>query len=99
MLNAAAIAFADILSPPFRGVLWKSLALTIALLIALWVALEWMLANWIGTAWPWLNTAFEILAGIGLLIGLGFLVAPVAALFVGLLRRRHCRGCRACALP
>ena len=47
MLDAAALALRDILSPPFRGVLWKSLALTIGLLVALWVALEWLLANWV----------------------------------------------------
>ena len=83
MIDAAALALRDILSPPFRGVLWKSLALTIGLLVALWLALEWLLASWIATSWPWLDTAFEILTGIGLVIGLGFLVAPVAALFVG----------------
>jgi CysZ protein len=83
MINAAATALGDILSPPFRGVLVKSLALTIGLLVALWLALEWMLTSWIATAWPWLNTAFDILAGIGLVVGLAFLAAPVAALFVG----------------
>src|SRR5882724_3057599 len=83
MFNAASLALGDILSPPFRGVLTKSLALTIGLLLALWLALEWLLTSWIATSWPWLDTAFDILAGIGLVVGLGFLAAPVAALFVG----------------
>ena len=83
MINAASLALGDILSPPFRGVLVKSLALTIGLLLALWLALEWLLTSWIATSWPWLNTAFDILAGLGLVVGLGFLAAPVAALFVG----------------
>jgi CysZ protein len=83
MINAASLALGDILSQPFRGVLWKSLALTIILLAALWVGLEWLLSHWIATSWPWLNTAFEILAGIGLVVALAFLIAPAAALFVG----------------
>lgn len=83
MIHAATLALRDILSPPFRGVLRKSLGLTLALLVALWLALEWLLTSWVATAWPWLDTAFNILTGIGLVVGLGFLVAPVAALFAG----------------
>ena len=83
MIQAASLALSDILSPPFRGVLRKSLALTIVLLVALWLALQWLLTSWVATSWPWLDTAFDILAGMGLLVGLGFLVAPVAALFAG----------------
>ena len=84
MLQSAALAFRDIFSPPFRVVLVKSLALTIALLIALWLLLQWLLAGWVAAPWPWLDTALAILTGIGLVIGLGFLIAPVTALFAGL---------------
>ena len=84
MLDAAALALRDIFSPPFRGVLLKSLALTITLLAALWLTLEWLIVRFVAIPWAWLDTAFEILTGIGLVIGLGFLVAPVAALFAGL---------------
>jgi CysZ protein len=84
MIAAAVLAFRDILSRPFRGVLVKSLALTIGLLIALWLGLEWSVAHFVTTPWRWLDTFLDILTGIGLVIALGFLVAPVAALFVGL---------------
>ncbi len=84
MLDAASLALRDILSPPFRGVLLKSLALTIGLLVALGAALEWLLAAWVTLPWHWADTAFSILAGIALLVGLGFLIAPVTALFAGL---------------
>lgn len=84
MIDAATLAFRDILSPPFRGVLLKSLALTILLLVALWLGLEWLIAYFVTTPWPWLDTFLDILTGIGLVVALGFLVAPVAALFVGL---------------
>ena len=84
MLESAALALRDIFSPPFRGVLLKSLALTIALLAGLWLVLEWLLATFVTIPWPWLDTAFAVLTGIGLVVGLGFLVAPVTALFAGL---------------
>lgn len=84
MLDAAFLALREILSPPFRGVLVKSLALTLGLLVALWLLLERLLSTWVEIPWPWLDTAFSILTGIGLVIGLGFLIAPVTALFAGL---------------
>ncbi len=84
MLDAAILALRDILSPPFRGVLWKALALTVALLVALWLALEWLVAHFVTTPWPWLDATLDIMTGVGLLVALGFLVAPVAAIFAAL---------------
>jgi CysZ protein len=84
MLQSATLALRDILSPPFRGVLIKSLALTIGLLAALWVSLQFLLQYFVTVPWPWLDSALGVLTGIGLLIGLAFLVAPVTALFAGL---------------
>lgn len=84
MLNAIFSAFADILSPPFRAVLVRSVALTAALLAVVWIGAEagiaW-LAGYLPADW---QTASEVLGGLLLFIGLGFLVAPVAALFAGL---------------
>ena len=84
MLDAAVLALRDILSPPFRGVLMKALALTLALLVAFWLTLEWLFAHYVVTPWHWLDATLDIMTGVGLLVGLGFLVAPVAALFAGL---------------
>jgi CysZ protein len=84
MIGAARRALGDILSPPFRGVLVKSLALTLALLAALWLVVQWLLAHFVEITWGWADAAFSILTGIGLVIGLGFLVAPVTALFAGI---------------
>ena len=84
MLEAAALALRDILSPPFRNVLWKSLALTIGLLAVLWIVLEGVLTYFVALPYGWLDTAISILTGIGLIIGVGFLVAPVTAAFAGL---------------
>ena len=84
MLKAAALALRDIGSPPFRGVLFKSLALTIGLLVVLWIVLQWLLASWVVLPWPWVDIAFSFLSGIKLVLAMGFLVAPVTALFAGL---------------
>jgi CysZ protein len=84
MLDAALLALRDILSPPFRGVLLKALALTVGLLVALWAALAWAFARYVETPWQWLDTTLDVMTGVGLVVALGFLVAPVTALFAGL---------------
>jgi CysZ protein len=84
MIDAAALALRDILSPPFRRVLLKSLGVTIGLLVGLWIVLQWLLAGVVALPYAWLDAAFSVLAGIGLVIGLGFLVAPLTALVAGL---------------
>ena len=84
MLDAISLALRDLFSPAFRSVLWKSLALTIGLLAALWIVLERLAAHFITLPYPWIDTALSVLAGIGLVIGLGFLLAPVTSLFAGL---------------
>jgi CysZ protein len=85
MLTAARLALADVFSPPLRSVMLKAFLLTLLLLVALWLALTALLAWAVDIdAYPWLDLAIGILTGVGLLIGLGFLVAPVTALFAGL---------------
>lgn len=83
MLAAAFTALADILTPPFRAVLLKSLALTIGLLVVLWIGLEAATAYFIDLPYG-LDTALTILTGVGLFVGLGFLVAPITSLLAGL---------------
>lgn len=85
MLSAARLALSEIFSPPFRSVLWKSLGLTVAILIAFWLGVEALL-SWVIDiqSYPWIETVIGIVAGVGLLIGLAFLVAPVTALVAGL---------------
>lgn len=84
MVQAAALALGDILSPPFRAVLWKSLALAIAALVALWFLLDRLALYYVAVPYPWLHTGFAVLTGLGLTVGLGFLVAPVTALVAGI---------------
>lgn len=84
MLNAVLTALRDIPTPPFRSVLWKSVGLTLALLAVVWIG-TFAAADYLIAMLPieW-HTAADWLAGLLLFVGLGFLVAPVAALFAGL---------------
>lgn len=84
MLRAAIDAFSQILSPPFRIILWKILAMTFVLLMLTWVGLDRFVTNYIQVPLPWLALALSFLTGIGLFAGMGFLVAPTSSLVAGL---------------
>jgi CysZ protein len=83
MLDDAFAAFAHIFTPAFRAVLLKSLALTVALLILAWFALDRLAVSFLGVGPAWLSAALAILAGLGIFIGLAFLVAPITSLTAG----------------
>lgn len=83
-------AFSNTLSqlfaPRFRAVLWKSIGLTVAMLIGLWFALQAANQTFLLPyleAWPWAGTMVTWVLGAGLIIGLGFLIAPVTSVFAG----------------
>ena len=83
MFDAAHAAARQILTPPFRTVLWKTLALTLALLSLVWIALHKLLVAGVALPYPWAATALSYLGGLGLFIGLAFLVAPVSFIVAG----------------
>jgi len=83
MFDDAFAAFAQIFSPPFRATLAKSLALTIGVLIVAWFALDRLAVAYLAFGPPWLATALAILAALGLIVGLAFLVAPITSLTAG----------------
>lgn len=83
MIDDAVAAFAQIFTPPFRAILAKSLALTIALLILVWFGLDRFVASFIHVQAPWLATTLSWAVGLGLVVVLAFLVAPVASLVAG----------------
>lgn len=84
MLNDALESLRDIFTPPFRSVLLKSLGLTLALLALFWIGLEGALQTFLTSQDTWVNAILSVLAGVGLIVGLGFLVAPVTTLIAGL---------------
>jgi CysZ protein len=83
MIEDAIAAFAQIFTPPFRATLAKSVGLTITLLILAWFGLDRLAALFIRVETSWLATTLSWLIGLGLVVGLAFLVAPVVSLVAG----------------
>ena len=83
MITPALRAFEQILSPPFRRVFWTSLGLTLLLLAAVWAGLEHLIVIYVHLAHGWLATLIHVLAGLGLVVGIAFLVAPVSFIVAG----------------
>lgn len=83
MIEAAADAARQVFSPPFRATLLKTVALTLALLTLVWLGLEKLITGYIAVNNPTLATALSVLTGLGLVVGLAFLVAPVSSLIAG----------------
>lgn len=95
IIEAARAAASRLFTPPFRGVLWKSLGLTLLALVALWFGLGSLAETVLNAflmpnmpdlpAWAgWIGTAAMIIAGVGLALGLAILIAPITALIAGI---------------
>lgn len=98
MLQAAGRALAQMLSPPFRAVLWKSAGLALLLLAVLTVGLYWLVAWLGGEGGQWMETTLgpaahnplavlgwilAIALGAGLFAGAIFLMPAVTSLVAG----------------
>ncbi len=84
MLDAALTSFRQVLTPPFRSVLWRSLGITIAGLVVIWFGIQALFGYFIVIPWPWVETMLAIVAGLGMVIGMTFLIAPVSSIVAGL---------------
>ena len=69
MLQDAIDSFGDIFSPPFRNVMVKSLALTIAMLVVAGFGLDRLALTFVHVQSGWLATAISLLVGLGLVAG------------------------------
>ena len=95
MLNAAFKALSQILSPPMRSILWKSVGLALVLIVALSIALQRLL-GWLSTMGElWAegvvgadySTALNVFAwivsiaaGLGVVVGAIFLMPAITSL-------------------
>lgn len=87
VIESAREAVSVLTKPKFRSVLLKSIGLTVLLFIGVWIGVESFFSTFVTPAlsgWPWVATIFIWLLGTGVIVGAGFLLAPVSAIFAGL---------------
>ncbi|TVR11966.1 MAG: sulfate transporter family protein [Salinarimonadaceae bacterium] len=88
LVQATYAAIRQAVSPAMRAILWKSLALTIGLLVVVWAALTRIVA-WLiqDNAWsegyPFIDPLAAFLAGAGLFFGLVYFLPAVTAVVAG----------------
>lgn len=103
IIESARLAASQLFEPDFRRVLWKSIGITLLLLLVAWITLEAVISTFLTPLlgpWPWVATAVVWLMGAGMFIGAIFLIAPVSAAFAGIfmdevaeaVERRHYPG-------
>ena len=95
MLDAALKALSQILSPPMRSILWKSVGLALVLIVAAAVALQRLLSWLAGSGELWAETMVgsdyhmlinilawivSIAAGLGIVVGAVFLMPAISSL-------------------
>lgn len=88
LFQAAFAALRQVFSPPLRAILWKSLALTLGLLVVIWFALTkaigWFLSHHhLSVDYPFLDTLAVFFAGAGLFVGLAYVMPAVSILVAG----------------
>ena len=97
VVAAARAALGELFDPAMRRVMWKSVGLTLAGLVAIWFALRY-LVEWLALPYltafvapfgtpDWLGTVGFVAAvgaGVVLAIGLAFLIGPVSAVVAGI---------------
>ncbi len=84
MFDAALAALREIVSPPFRAVLFKSLGMTFLFLALAWVGLDRLALSYVAVNHPWLQVALAYATGFGLFVLLAFLIGPISVLVTGL---------------
>lgn len=84
MFDAALAALREIVSPPFRNVLFKSLGMTFLFLALAWVGLDKLALSYVAVNHPWLQVALTYATGVGLFVLLAFFIGPISVLVAGL---------------
>mgnify|MGYP006278530853 CR=1 FL=1 len=83
MVKALLLAFGDLFSPEFRGVLFRALGLTLALFIAVMILAQFILVTLTNFSWPWADELLGLGLGLALFVAFFFLMGPVTAIFAG----------------
>ena len=88
LFQAVSAAAREVFSPALRGILWKSIGLTLALLALVWLGLTRLVDSFLtnhslSADYPIVDGFAFFLAGAGLLIALVYLVPAVTAIVAG----------------
>jgi CysZ protein len=83
MVKALLLAFGDLFSPEFRGVLFRALGLTLALFIVVMILAQFILVTLTNFSWPWADELLGLGLGLALFVAFFFLMGPVIAIFAG----------------
>lgn len=88
LVQAAFAALRQVLSPPLRRILWRSLALTVLLLGLVWYGLtqvfnRYLKGHPLSADYPFLDGLAFFLAGAGLFVALAYILPAVSALVAG----------------
>ncbi len=87
IIQSARLAASQLFEAEFRHVFWKSIGLTLLLLLVAWIGLEALVSHLLTPllgSWHWTATALVWLTGAGMFLGAIFLIAPVSAAFAGI---------------
>ncbi len=84
MLSAAFTAFGQVFSPLLRGVLLKSIALAIVLVVVMAIGLNAALQHMATLPYAWLDTLVAIVVGLGFVFGGLYLTPAVSSLVASL---------------
>jgi CysZ protein len=88
LIQAVFAAAREVFSPALRRILWKSIALTLALLALVWLGLtrlfDWFIqGSSVGANYPILEGFAFFLAGFGIFVALVYLLPAVTAIVAG----------------
>src|SRR5687768_13651669 len=88
VIQAALAAWRQVLFGPLRRILWRTLGLTLALLVLLWFALTRLLSFYLegrqfGVDHPWVEGFAFFFAGAGLFVAMIYFLPAVSALVAG----------------
>ncbi|MGD1933317.1 MAG: EI24 domain-containing protein [Candidatus Phaeomarinobacter sp.] len=84
MIGAFGKTLSQIFSKPFRSILWRSLGMTLLLLVTLGAVGLWGTGFIPNLGIPWADAVIDVLIDAIVVIGLIFLVVPVTAIFIPL---------------
>ena len=83
LFEHARAAARQIFTPPYRTVFFKVLGLTLVLLALIWAGLDRLILSQIAVSNAWASWGLALLTGLGLFVGLAFVLAPTSALVAG----------------